>query len=158
MTPMRHFTKLCRLVYILGGVYLRSNLSRHCGAYCASSTLYMCRQKSASDFPGCKDCFTLRYTCIFVPQLMAGSFQLFDPSSASDPFTADSMSAFSQALLHRFRYAYETPTWLAKFSAVTSQTEPDSLSSFAEECIFENSVRTLTSKLYMIRWKVNIEG
>lgn len=47
-------------------------------------------QKSAGGFSRCT-LLTLQQTCIFVPELVAGSFHLFDLDSASDSFRADSL-------------------------------------------------------------------
>jgi hypothetical protein len=67
-------------------------------------------------------------TC-FVPEHVASSVYRFDPGSASDPFTADSLQYVStqpapvviqhECVHLKFLYAYETPTCLPTHFAVT---------------------------------------
>lgn len=51
-------------------------------------------QKFACGFSRCT-LLTVQQTCMFVPELVAGSFHLFNLDSASDPFRADRLQYVS---------------------------------------------------------------
>ncbi len=61
-------------------------------------------------------------TC-FVPELVAGSLHQFDPGSASDPFTADSLQYVSTqpalVVIQPFLHAYKTLSCVPTHFAVT---------------------------------------